>query len=109
VRGVLAQYASVPQGQLARKPTSLTFEQAAAVPISGFAALQALRDTRGVQPGQTVVVIGASGGVASFAVQLAKAFGAEVTGVCSTKTADMVRSIGADHIIDYTHPHRAAL
>jgi NADPH:quinone reductase-like Zn-dependent oxidoreductase len=100
--GAFAEYASVPQSQLAPKPTNLTFEQAAAVPISGFAALQALRDTGGVQPGQTVVIIGASGGVGSFAVQLAKAFGAEVTGVCSTKSADLVRSIGADHVIDYT-------
>jgi NADPH:quinone reductase-like Zn-dependent oxidoreductase len=100
--GSFAEYASVPEGQLARKPTNLTFEQAAAVPISGFAALQALRDTGGVQPGQTVVIIGASGGVGSFAVQLAKAFGAEVTGVCSTKSLDMVRSIGADQVIDYT-------
>jgi NADPH:quinone reductase-like Zn-dependent oxidoreductase len=100
--GAFAEYASVPQSQLAPKPTNLTFEQAAAVPISGFAALQALRDTGGVQPGQTVVIIGASGGVGSFAVQLAKAFGAEVTGVCSTKSADLVRSIGADHVIDHT-------
>jgi NADPH:quinone reductase-like Zn-dependent oxidoreductase len=100
--GAFAEYASVPQSQLAPKPTNLTFEQAAAVPISGFAALQALRDTGGVQPGQTVVIIGASGGVGSFAVQLAKAFGAEVTGVCSTKSVDLVRSIGADHVIDYT-------
>jgi NADPH:quinone reductase-like Zn-dependent oxidoreductase len=100
--GSFAEYASVPQSQLARKPTNLTFEQAAAVPISGFAALQALRDTGGVQPGQTVVIIGASGGVGSFAVQLAKAFGAEVTGVCSTKSVELVRSIGADHVIDYT-------
>jgi NADPH:quinone reductase-like Zn-dependent oxidoreductase len=100
--GSFAEYASVPEGQLALKPGNLTFEQAAAVPISGFAALQALRDTGGVQPGQTVVVIGASGGVGSFAVQLAKAFGAEVTGVCSTKSLEMVRSIGADHVIDYT-------
>jgi NADPH:quinone reductase-like Zn-dependent oxidoreductase len=100
--GAFAEYASVPQSQLVLKPTNLSFEQAAAVPISGFAALQALRDTGGVQPGQTVVIIGASGGVGSFAVQLAKAFGAEVTGVCSTKSADMVRSIGADHVIDYT-------
>jgi NADPH:quinone reductase-like Zn-dependent oxidoreductase len=100
--GSFAQYASAPQSQLARKPANLSFEQAAAVPISGFAALQALRDTGGVQPGQQVVIIGASGGVGSFAVQLAKAFGAEVTGVCSTKSVDMVRSIGADHVIDYT-------
>jgi NADPH:quinone reductase-like Zn-dependent oxidoreductase len=100
--GSFAEYASVPQGQLVLKPANLTLEQAAAVPISGFAALQALRDTGGVQPGQRVVVIGASGGVGSFAVQLAKAFGAEVTGVCSTKSLDLVRSIGADHVIDYT-------
>jgi len=82
----------VPQGQLVLKPANLTFEQAAAVPISGFAALQALRNTGGVQPGQQVVIIGASGGVGSYAVQLAKAFGAEVTGVCSTKSLDLVRS-----------------
>ena len=100
--GSFAEYASVPQGQLVLKPTNLTFEQAAAVPISGFAALQALRNTGGVQPGQQVVIIGASGGVGSFAVQLAKAFGAEVTGVCSTKSVEMVRSIGADHVLDYT-------
>jgi NADPH:quinone reductase-like Zn-dependent oxidoreductase len=100
--GSFAEYASVPQSQLALKPTNLTFEQAAAVPISGFAALQALRDTGQVQPGQQVVIIGASGGVGSFAVQLAKAFGAQVTGVCSTKSLEMVRSIGADHVIDYT-------
>jgi NADPH:quinone reductase-like Zn-dependent oxidoreductase len=100
--GSFAEYASVPQSQLARKPANLTFEQAAAVPISGFAALQALRDTGGVRPGQQVVIIGASGGVGSFAVQLAKAFGAEVTGVCSTKSVDMVRSLGADQVIDYT-------
>jgi NADPH:quinone reductase-like Zn-dependent oxidoreductase len=100
--GSFAEYASVPEGQLVQKPTNLTFEQAAAVPISGFAALQALRNTGGVQPGQQVVIIGASGGVGSFAVQLAKAFGAEVTGVCSTKSVEMVRSLGADHVIDYT-------
>ena len=100
--GSFAEYASVPETQSALKPTNLTFEQAAAVPISGFAALQALRDTGGVQPGQQVVIIGASGGVGSYAVQLAKAFGAEVTGVCSTKSLDLVRSIGADHVIDYT-------
>jgi NADPH:quinone reductase-like Zn-dependent oxidoreductase len=100
--GSFAEYASVPQGQLAQKPANLSFEQAAAVPISGFAALQALRDTGAVQPGQQVVVIGASGGVGSFAVQLAKAFGAQVTGVCSTNSVDLVRSLGADHVIDYT-------
>jgi NADPH:quinone reductase-like Zn-dependent oxidoreductase len=100
--GSFAEYASVPQGQLVLKPANLSFEQAAAVPISGFAALQALRDTGGVQPGQQVMIIGASGGVGSFAVQIAKAFGAEVTGVCSTKSVDLVRSIGADHVIDYT-------
>jgi NADPH:quinone reductase-like Zn-dependent oxidoreductase len=96
--GSFAEYASVPQSQLAPKPANLTFEQASAVPISAFAALQALRDTGGVQPGQQVVIIGASGGVGSFAVQLAKAFGAQVTGVCSTKSLDLVRSIGADHV-----------
>jgi NADPH:quinone reductase-like Zn-dependent oxidoreductase len=100
--GSFAEYASVPEGQLVLKPANLTFEQAAAVPISGFAALQALRDTGEVQPGQQVVIIGASGGVGSFAVQLAKTFGAEVTGVCSTKSVEMVRSIGADQVIDYT-------
>jgi NADPH:quinone reductase-like Zn-dependent oxidoreductase len=100
--GSFAEYAAVPEDQLALKPANLTFEQAAAVPISGFAALQALRDTGGVKPGQKVVIIGASGGVGSFAVQLAKAFGAEVTGVCSTKSVEMVRSIGADHVVDYT-------
>jgi NADPH:quinone reductase-like Zn-dependent oxidoreductase len=100
--GSFAEYASVPETQLVPKPSNVTFEQAAAVPISGFAAVQALRDTGGVQPGQQVVIIGAAGGVGSFAVQLAKAFGAEVTGVCSTQSLDLVRSIGADHVIDYT-------
>ena len=101
--GSFAEYAAVPQSQLALKPANLSFEQAAAVPISGFAALQALRDTGGVQPGQQVVIIGASGGVGSFAVQMAKSFGAEVTGVCSTRNLDLVASLGADHVIDYTH------
>jgi NADPH:quinone reductase-like Zn-dependent oxidoreductase len=88
--------------KLAPKPANLSFEQAAAVPISGLTALQALRDTGKVQPGQQVVIVGAAGGVGSFAVQLAKAFGAQVTGVCSTTKVDLVRSIGADEVIDYT-------
>ena len=91
-----------PQDQLAAKPATLSFEQAAVVPISGFAALQGLRDVGEVQPGQRVLVIGAAGGVGSFAVQLAKAFGATVTGVASTTQVDLVRSIGADEVIDYT-------
>jgi NADPH:quinone reductase-like Zn-dependent oxidoreductase len=100
--GAYAEYASAPEDHLTPKPATLTFEQAAAVPISGLVALQALRDEGEVQPGQKVLVIGAAGGVGSFAVQLAKAFGAEVTGVCSTTQVDLVRSIGADDVIDYT-------
>lgn len=100
--GGFAEYASVSQDALVIKPANVTFEQAAAVPVSGFTALQALRDQAKVQPGQKVLIIGASGGVGTYAVQIAKAFGAEVTGVCSTRNVDMVRSIGADHVIDYT-------
>lgn len=100
--GGFAEYASVSQDALVLKPSNITFEQAATVPISAFTALQAIRDHGKVQPGQKVLVIGASGGVGTYAVQIAKAFGAEVTGVCSTRTIDMVRSIGADHVIDYT-------
>ncbi len=100
--GGFAEYASVSQDALVIKPANVTFEQAAAVPVSGFTALQALRDQANVQPGQKVLIIGASGGVGTYAVQIAKAFGAEVTGVCSTRNVDMVRSIGADHVIDYT-------
>jgi NADPH:quinone reductase-like Zn-dependent oxidoreductase len=100
--GAYAQYTAVPQDHLAPMPANLSLEQAAAVPISGFAALQAVRDEGAVQPGQTVLVIGAAGGVGSFAVQLAKAFGAEVTGVAGPAQLDLVRSIGADDVIDYT-------
>ena len=100
--GALAEYAKAREDKLAPKPANLTFEQAAAVAISGLTALQGLRDKGQVGPGQQVLIIGASGGVGTFAVQLAKAFGAEVTGVCSTTKVDMVRSIGADHVIDYT-------
>jgi len=100
--GSFAEYAIAPEDQLAAKPASLGFEQAAVVAISGFAALQGLRDVGQVQPGQQVLVIGAAGGVGSFAVQLAKAFGAQVTEVASTNQVDLVRSTGADRVIDYT-------
>jgi len=100
--GAFAEYVVVPEDALAPKPANLSLEQAAAVPISGFTALQGLRDKGAVQPGQKVLVIGASGGVGTYAIQMAKSLGAEVTGVCSTRNVDMVRSIGADHIVDYT-------
>ena len=100
--GSFAEYASAPQDQLAAKPATLSFEQAAVVPISGFAALQGLRDVGEIKAGQRVLVIGAAGGVGSFAVQLAKAFGAHVTGVASPTQLELVRSIGADAVIDYT-------
>ncbi|RKR19833.1 NAD(P)-dependent alcohol dehydrogenase [Arthrobacter oryzae] len=101
--GSFAEYACAKEGKLALKPKNLSFEQAAAVPISATTALQALRDVGRVQAGQEVLVIGAGGGVGTYAVQLAKAFGAQVTGVCSTAKTGLVRSIGADHVIDYTH------
>jgi len=101
-KGSLAEYALARPGKLARMPANLTYEQAAAVPVSGLTALQAVRDRGRIGAGQHVLIIGASGGVGTFAVQIAKAFGAEVTGVCSTPKTDLVRSIGADHVIDYT-------
>src|ERR687895_1933879 len=100
--GAFAEYAVAKANKLVPKPANVTFEQAAAVPISGPTALQAVRDAGKVQPGQRVLVIGASGGVGTFAVQIAKAFGAEVNGVCSAAKVDLVRSIGADHVIDYS-------
>jgi Zinc-binding dehydrogenase/Alcohol dehydrogenase GroES-like domain len=100
--GGFAEYAAVPEEALGLKPANLTFEQAAAVPLAGLTALQGLRDQGRVRPGQKVLIIGAAGGVGTFAVQLAKHFGADVTGVCSTRNLDLVRSIGADHVIDYT-------
>jgi len=101
-KGAFAEYVSASEDALALKPANLTFEQAGAVGVSAFTALQALRDQGKVQPGQRVLITGASGGVGTFAVQIAKSFGAEVTGVCSTRNVDMVRSIGADQVIDYT-------
>jgi NADPH:quinone reductase-like Zn-dependent oxidoreductase len=100
-RGSFAEYAAAREDKLAHKPASLSFDRAAVVPISGGTALQGLRAGR-IEAGQRVLIIGASGGVGTYAVQLAKALGAEVTGVCSTAKVDLVRSIGADHVIDYT-------
>jgi len=98
----MAEFVAVPEARLAPKPAGATFEQAAAIPTSGFAALQAMRDRSEVTAGHRVLVIGASGGVGTFAVQIAKALGAVVTGVCSTRNVDLVRSLGADHVVDYT-------
>ncbi|MGD9960983.1 NAD(P)-dependent alcohol dehydrogenase [Nocardioides sp.] len=111
-RSTFAEFAAAREDKLARKPANLSFEQAAAVPVSGPTALQGLRDVGRIAAGQQVLVIGASGGVGSFAVQLAKAFGAEVTGVSSTAKLDLVRELGADHVLDYqsddvtSHPER---
>ena len=101
--GAFAEYVTVREDRsFALKPSNLTFEQAASVPIAAITALQALRDKGQIHPGQRVLINGASGGVGTFAVQIAKSFGADVTGVCSTRNVDLVRSIGADHVIDYT-------
>ncbi|MCA9868637.1 MAG: NAD(P)-dependent alcohol dehydrogenase, partial [Anaerolineales bacterium] len=99
--GGFAEYVAVPEKYVARKPASLTFEQAAAVPMAAVTALQGLRDVGSVQPGHKVLINGASGGVGTFAVQIAKALGAEVTAVCSTSKIDLTQSLGADHVIDY--------
>ena len=107
--GSFAEYARAQVCLLARKPASHSFEQAAAIPVSGVTALQGVRDRADVQPGEKVLIIGASGGVGTFAVQIAKAFGAEVTGVCSTAKMDLVRALGADHVLDYTCDDFAAV
>ena len=107
-RGSFAEYAAAREDKLARKPANLTFDQAAVVPISGLTALQSLLDVGRVEAGKHVLIVGASGGVGTYAVQIAKASGAEVTGVCSTAKVDLVRSIGADHVIDYTRDDFAA-
>jgi NADPH:quinone reductase-like Zn-dependent oxidoreductase len=100
--GTLAEYAAVPEDALVAKPAKLSFEQAAAVPVAGLTALQGLRDKGGIRPGRRVLINGASGGVGTFAVQVAKAFGADVTGVCSPRNVELVASLGADQVIDYT-------
>jgi NADPH:quinone reductase-like Zn-dependent oxidoreductase len=107
-QGSFAEYARAREDKLARKPANLSFDQAAVVAVSGLTALQGLCDVGRLEAGQRVLIVGASGGVGTFAVQIAKAFGAEVTGVCSTAKLDLVRSLGADHVIDYTQEDFAA-
>ena len=107
-KGSFAEYAAAAEGRLARKPSNLSFEQAAAVPVSGLTALQGLCNVGRLEAGWHVLVIGASGGVGTYAVQIANALGAEVTGVCSTGKVEFVRSIGADHVLDYTRDNFAA-
>lgn len=101
-KGTFAEYACAAEAKLVAKPDNITFEQAAAIPVAGLTALQGLRDKGHLQPGQRVLINGAAGGIGTFAVPIAKWIGAEVTGVCSTRNVDMVRSLGADHVIDYT-------
>jgi NADPH:quinone reductase-like Zn-dependent oxidoreductase len=101
-KGAFAEYACAPEATFVPKPESVSFEQAAAVPIAGLTALQGLRDRGHLEPGQRVLINGAAGGIGTFAVQIAKSFGANVTGVCSTKNVELVRSLGADRVIDYT-------
>ena len=100
--GTFAEYACAPEAKLASKPESVSFEQTAAVPVAGLTALQALRDRGHLQPQQKLLINGAAGGIGTFAVQIAKSFRANVTGVCSTKNVELVRSLGADRVIDYT-------
>jgi NADPH:quinone reductase-like Zn-dependent oxidoreductase len=99
--GAFAEYVSVPEKAIVQKPTNISFEEAAAVPESAVVALQGLRNLGQIQPGQRILIYGASGGIGTFAVQIAKSFGTEVTGVCSTRNMELARSIGADHVIDY--------
>jgi NADPH:quinone reductase-like Zn-dependent oxidoreductase len=101
-RGAFAEHACASESALVSKPENVTFEQAASAPVAAFSALQGLRANGQIQPGQKILINGAAGGVGTFAVQIAKSFGASVTGVCSTRNVDMVRSIGADHVFDYT-------